>query len=96
MNERYQLRVIAAQQHLKDATDIAVAIIPKDMDQMREHETVIRRIVTLGERSRRLQPGELDCEIAERIVRNHLRGGAINSFFNEATAVIQSERLWDY
>ena len=85
MNERYQLRVIAAQQHLKDATDIAVTIIPKDMDQMREHETVIRRIVTLGERSRRLQPGELDCEIAERIARNHLRGGVINSFFNEAT-----------
>ena len=72
MNERFQLRIITAQQHIKDATEIAVGIVPKDMDQIREHELVARRIVTLGERSRRLQPGELDCEIAERIARNHL------------------------
>ena len=85
MNERFQLRVIAAQRQIKDAMDIAVAIIPKDMDQIREHEAVVRRIVTLGERSKRLQPGEPDSEIAERIARNHLRGCAVSSFFNEAT-----------
>ena len=85
MNERYQLRVIAAQRHIKDAIDIAVDIIPRDMDQIREHETVVRLVVTLGERSRCMQPGELDSEIAERIARNHLKGWAVNAFFNEAT-----------
>ena len=34
MHERFQLRVITAKQHIKDALDIAVNIVPRDMDQM--------------------------------------------------------------
>ncbi len=60
MYHGFQIRIVAAQEHLTAALKIAVNIIPKDLDQIRNHEMVMRRLVELDERSRRTQLGERD------------------------------------
>jgi hypothetical protein len=48
MHERFQIRIVSAQEHLLDALEIAVTIIHKDLDQMRDHETVMQRLIEPG------------------------------------------------
>ena len=75
MHKGFQIRIVSAQEQLTTALAIADAIVPKDLDQIRNHETVMRRLVELDERSRHTQPGEGDSHHALKILKHHLKLG---------------------
>ena len=50
MHKGFQIRIVSAQEQLTAALGIADTIIPKDLDQIRNHETVMRRLVEVDER----------------------------------------------
>ena len=50
MHKGFQIPIVSAQEQLTAALGIADEIIPKDLDQIRNHEMVMRRLVELDER----------------------------------------------
>ena len=85
MLKAFQIRTIAAVEQIEAMLRIAVNIIPKDMDKIQIHETVMRGLIELDERARLAQPGESDLHYTARLIRNHLKGGSVNKFYSEAT-----------
>jgi hypothetical protein len=80
-----QRRVIAAGTQLEEALGLVTKAIPRNPDAIRHQETLMRKLITLEERSRYAQPGARDSYWADKFMKSLMLSGATDEFTNEGT-----------
>jgi hypothetical protein len=80
-----QRRVIAAGPQLEEGLTVVTKAIPRNPDAIRHQETLMRKLITLEERSKYAQPGARDSYWADRFMKSLMRSGATDEFVNEGT-----------
>ena len=88
-----QRRVIAAGPQLEDAIGVVSKTIPGNADGIRHQESLMRKLITLEERSRYAQLGSRDPYWANRFMKNLMRAAGPNEFVNEGTRTHTIQKL---
>ena len=85
MYKAAQRRVIAAGQQLEEALGMVTRAFPRNADEIRHQESLMRKFIILEERSKYAQPDDRDSYWADRFMKNLLRSGGADDFANEGT-----------
>ena len=93
MYKAAQRRVIAAGQQLEEALGMVTRAFPRNADEIRHQESLMRKLIILEERSKYAQPDDRDSYWADRFMKNLLRSGGADEFANEGTRTHTIQRL---